>query len=200
MLAGHYAPALVLKRYAPEIPLWSLLIAAQAVDIGYMTLALFDIETASIDNARAPKFVVGHGIWTHSLLMTLIYGAVCLGIGAAMKKTKLGAIFALAVMSHWFCDLLVHVPDLPIGLSDTPHVGFGLWQYPLAATALECALVIAAAGKRYWTIAVFLCGLQIVQDFVLPMDLDIHIVAVKALILYFAFPAGVWFAARRGRI
>lgn len=40
MLAGHYAPALFLKKSAPELPLWVLCLAVQAVDIGYMALVL----------------------------------------------------------------------------------------------------------------------------------------------------------------
>mgnify|MGYP003393823198 CR=1 FL=1 len=196
MLAGHYAPALYLKRYAPEIPLWSLCLAVQAVDIGYMTLALLDIETATIDNDRAPRFIVGVAPWTHSLVMTLVYGALCFGIGAAMKRARLGAIFAVAVMSHWVADLIVHVPDLPLGFSDTPAVGLGLWQIPLLATALECVLVGFTAG-RFRNVAAVLIALQFANDLVLPMDSDLHIVAIKALGLYFGVAAFAWWAEKR---
>ena len=196
MLAGHYAPALFLKQKAPEVPLWALFLAVQAVDIGYMVLALLDIETATIDNERAPRFIVGVAPWTHSLLMTLVYGALCLAIGAAAKRTRLGVVFAFAVMSHWVADVIVHVPDLPLGLSGTPTVGLGLWKIPLLATALECVLVVWTAG-RFRAVAAALVVLQFANDLILPMDTDLHLVALKALGLYFGVAGFAWWSERR---
>lgn len=49
---------------------------------------------------------------------------------------------ALAVFSHWVFDLVVHRPDLPL-YDNTATVGFGLWNLPGVAFALEAALLFA---------------------------------------------------------
>lgn len=194
MLAGHYAPAFLLKRMAPEVPLWALCVGVQAVDIGYMLLVLANVESATVDNARLPKFIVSHGVWTHSLLMTVVYGVACVVTGWAMGHRRLGMIAAIAVTSHWVGDLFVHVPDLPLGFSDKPAVGLGLWTMPLAATLTECVLVAITAGRRYWILGATLIVLQVANDFVLPMDTNMHLLAVKALALYGGVAFGAWHA------
>jgi hypothetical protein len=44
------------------------------------------------------------------------------------------------VASHWFLDLLVHGPDLPV-YDDTMKIGLGLWNYPALALVLEAGLL-----------------------------------------------------------
>ena len=41
------------------------------------------------------------------------------------------------VVSHWFLDLLVHIPDLPIFPGYSLKVGFGLWNSFAASIILE---------------------------------------------------------------
>ena len=50
----------------------------------------------------------------------------------------------LAVLSHWFFDLIVHTPDLPIWHDASMKLGFGLWNNAIAAFTLEAVLLIAA--------------------------------------------------------
>jgi hypothetical protein len=49
----------------------------------------------------------------------------------------------LIVLSHWFLDLLVHVPDLTIAGS-APNLGFGMWNYPAIEMPLELVLTFGA--------------------------------------------------------
>jgi hypothetical protein len=52
-------------------------------------------------------------------------------------------------------DLFVHRADMPIlpgNAGHLPMLGFGLWRYPLAIAAAECALVVAGAWL-YWRAA-----------------------------------------------
>ena len=51
-----------------------------------------------------------------------------------------GLIAGAVVVSHWFLDLLVHVPDLTLAGSP-PKLGFGLWNYPFIEMPLELALI-----------------------------------------------------------
>jgi len=49
-------------------------------------------------------------------------------------------VVALAVLSHWLLDFVVHRPDLPL-YDNTAKVGLDLWNAPALAFALEAALL-----------------------------------------------------------
>jgi len=145
MLAGHYAPALLIKARYPDVRLWVLFLAVQAVDIFFFVFALVGIEEMSVTNTRGPLGMhLEHVPHTHSLFMNVVFASVCIGIGAAKKQLKLGVLIGLAVCSHWALDLLVHVPDLPLVPWEHDAVGLGLWEYVYASLALEIVLVTAA--------------------------------------------------------
>ena len=58
-------------------------------------------------------------------------------------RNRLALIIAIAVLSHWFLDLIVHTQDLPLLTGDSLKVGFGLWdQSLLLSVILEAAFLI----------------------------------------------------------
>jgi hypothetical protein len=159
MLIGHYAPAFALKVARPRIPLWLLFVAVQLVDYGWATFVLIGVEHARI----TPGFTASNGLdlydmpWTHGLAATGVW-AVAGGLLGAMLLAKRGAggaatavILGVAIASHWFFDLPVHVGDLPLWSGDGPKAGWGLWQHRDAAFALELGLVMAAFGFYVWS-------------------------------------------------
>lgn len=48
------------------------------------------------------------------------------------------------LLSQWFCDLFVHIPDLKLAGS-LPKLGLGLWNHPALEMPLEIGLVPACA-------------------------------------------------------
>ena len=206
MLVGHYAPAFLLKRADPSVPLWGLLLAAQAVDVAFFGLVFAGVEEGSMHPGEAPRLIVEQGIWTHSLLMSLVYGAACALVGAAMGRGKQGVIIGLAVGSHWVMDLLVHVPDLPLWLDQASAVGLGLWRWPMAAYALEIVLVLGAGHvlassasvrrKRLAAVVGVLVVLQTRSEFVIPLPVDDVALGLSALPLYFGVTGLGWWAER----
>jgi hypothetical protein len=63
-----------------------------------------------------------------------------------------GVVLALVSFSHWVLDLIVHRADTPLLPGDNGHFrrfGFGLWQVPQAAIAIEAHLVVAGAWLYY---------------------------------------------------
>jgi len=65
-------------------------------------------------------------------------------------------IVALAVASHWFLDLVVHVPDLPLAGDQTRKFGLGLWNsIPLTFTVelgllgLGLALYLTGGSRNH---------------------------------------------------
>jgi membrane-bound metal-dependent hydrolase YbcI (DUF457 family) len=154
MFVGHYSASLVAKRIAPELPLWVLLLAAQAVDIGWALLVLAGVEHVRIvpGHTAANPLDLYHMPYTHSLPAVLLWalGAALLTFAWARRTRspaaapRLATVLGAVVFSHWLLDLVVHVPDLPLW-ADSYKVGLGLWNHVVAATLLELALLAGAA-------------------------------------------------------
>jgi hypothetical protein len=54
-------------------------------------------------------------------------------------------VVGFAVVSHWFLDLVVHAPDLPLVPDGGPRAGLGLWNSFAGTLAVEFALLAAGA-------------------------------------------------------
>ncbi len=154
MFIGHFGAAFVAKRIEPRLPLWSLLLAAQLVDIFWVIFVLSGLEKVSLDPSLSSNpLVLSSMPYTHSLGATFIWGFIALLIGmvsmhGGMRRLAFGIVLSATVMSHWFFDLIVHRPDLALWGEDA-KMGFGLWNWPFAAFTLEVALVV---GSIAWMI------------------------------------------------
>lgn len=146
MFIGHWAPALAVAVHPRAPKLGTLFIAAQLVDLAFFTFVL-----AGVENMRLRPGVsvmnpmdLYHMPYTHSLAGSAIWA-----IGFAFVLWRLSgdrltaAIGGGVVLSHWFIDLLVHVPDLTLW-GNEPKLGFGLWNHPSIAMPLELGLTIGA--------------------------------------------------------
>jgi hypothetical protein len=179
MFIGHFAPALIAAARPKAAGLGTLFVAAQLVDIGFAALLVPGIEAMRIvpgitamnpmDLYRMP--------YTHSLLgaviWAMIFGAL-VWLGTRRKEAATGA--ALVVISHWFVDLLVHIPDLTL-YGMPPKLGLGLWNHPLIAMPLEILLIGGAflhymrrteapgGNGRLWILAGLLALAQAVDWF-----------------------------------
>jgi membrane-bound metal-dependent hydrolase YbcI (DUF457 family) len=150
MNAGHFGLAAGVKAGAPRLPLWSLMVSTYLLDIVFIILFAFGIESyAPIDPAN-PGYgaVMINALYTHSLVGALLISAAA-GLLANFKWGRRGGlVIAGVVFSHWLLDLIVHRPDLPIlpgNAGNLPLLGFGLWNYPLASGILELILVVGGA-------------------------------------------------------
>lgn len=203
MLAGHYAPALLLHRAVPAAPLWALFLAVQAADLGFFALALAGVERARVTPGGAPAFEVTHGVYTHSLVSAVAVALACAAIGAVSGRAAVGAALGAATASHWLADLVVHVPDLPLGLTQQPAVGLGLWRLPVVPWALELALVLGAwaalrprlvpaARPRGDLLAGALVVVQLLHEHVVPTPTSTVALGASAYALYLGSAALAW--------
>lgn len=155
MVAGHFGLAAGIKKIAPRLPLWSLLVASFFLDVIFIFFAAGGLEKINPVDAAHPNAYGGsliHAYYTHSLV-----GAILLSILAGLLAgrrwgSRGGYVIGGMVFSHWILDLLVHRPDLPIlpgNLGNLPLLGFGLWQFPVVSAILELALVIGGAWFYY---------------------------------------------------
>lgn len=144
MFVGHYAPALLLRARVPDAPLWALFLAVQLVDLGFFVLSFAGVERFVDRPGEHPPFEVTSGVVTHSLATTPLWALAAFAAGAACWGRRVGAALAVATASHWLLDLIVHVPDLPLGFTQQPAVGLGLWRRPMASFVLELTLLGAS--------------------------------------------------------
>lgn len=147
MFIGHFAAGLAAKAKIPSLPLWSLMGACQALDLGWGGLVLAGIEKVRIDpTLKGSPFDLYDMPYTHSLpaaiLWSLLAGAITYRLTARGKIAAIG--IAATVFSHWLFDLLVHRPDLALGFADI-KLGLALWNHPWLELALELAMFLAAA-------------------------------------------------------
>lgn len=202
MFIGHYSASFVAKAIAPAVPLWLLLVAAQLVDIAWGVLVLSGVERATLDLSLASNpLVLQHMPYTHSLVATLVWSLVAFAIankafGFAVRESF---VVALVVASHWFFDLIVHRPDLPL-LATAPKLGLGLWNFPVIAFALEILLLLVAVWfcarampvrsdrRRFWYgFAILLAIIQTMTSFG-PTPSTLSAMIASALVLYALVP------------
>lgn len=216
MFIGHYGPSYAAKAKAPAIPLWTLFIAVQLLDVFWAIFVLTGIEKVRI----VPGFTATNPLdlyympYTHGLPGALgwsILAAVAWRLWKGPTAKGAAAIIGAAVFSHWILDLVVHNPDLPLW-GDRHKVGLGLWNYPIVALCLEIAVVVAgltaylhvtertkAGGTAGFIVfTAFLVVVQVVTFFGAPPSSPAG-AAVTALAAYFILAAiAAALDARRG--
>ena len=144
MFVGHFAVGLAAKRLTPYTSLGTLVVAVQLLDLIWPTFLMLGIERVRIDpgNTAVTPLAFEYYPWTHSLLMSVVWAGALAAVYGLFRRYSRGArIVALAVVSHWLLDFVVHRPDLPLvpGLSHV--VGLGLWRSVTATTALELSML-----------------------------------------------------------
>src|SRR6476661_4459172 len=155
MLAGHFGLAAIVKARQPQLPLWSLMLSTQLLDVIFIGLYAFGIEGLTY----APGTIGGYGNaiinapYTHSLVGALVISVIAMIITMIAWGRQNGLIIGGLVFSHWILDLLVHRPDLQVlpgsmnaGL---PVFGLGLWEIPWLSALVELMLVLAGAFVYY---------------------------------------------------
>lgn len=179
MFIGHFAPAFVAATRPGTAGLGTLFVAGQLVDIGFAALLVPGIEAMRIVpgiTAMNPMDL-HHMPYTHSLLGTAVWAALFgLAVWLATKRKAAAIGAALVVLSHWFVDLIVHIPDLTL-FGAPPKIGLGLWNHPAVAMPLEIAFVggallyyarrtrSTAGDRRLWMLAGLLAFAQAIDWF-----------------------------------
>jgi hypothetical protein len=147
MFIGHFAVAFAAKPAAPPVSLGTLFLACEWVDLVWPVFALIGLERVEIRpgiTAFTPLDFV-HYPWTHSLLMCAVWAAAFGLVYLIVRQRRRAAVFVAAVvLSHWFLDLVVHRPDLPLTPGGEARWGLGMWNSVPATLALEGALFFAA--------------------------------------------------------
>ena len=153
--------------------MWVYVGASQLIDIVWAGLIIAGVEKVGFDPAlRGSPLQLVYMPFTHSLPAAIGWSVLAALVARRWWPAGAALIVGLVVFSHWLTDLLVHRPDLPLGWSG-PKLGLGLWNYPVAAMALEVGLLGLAtamwtaqrvrARQSAWPAMVFLAFLTVLQ-------------------------------------
>ena len=151
MFIGHFGAGFAGKKLDRTTSLGTYIMAAQWIDLIWPILLLLGIESVEIKpgiSAVTPIDFVYYP-FTHSLTGVIIWG-VLFGLVYFIIKKKIKTAFILCalVVSHWFLDLLVHIPDLPLIPGLELKVGLDLWN-SLAGTLLVEGLIFTTGVYLY---------------------------------------------------
>lgn len=143
MFLGHFAIGAATKQIAPEVPIWALLLAPQALDLIFLPFVAVGLE-GYVQGQYGQDEI--NALYTHSLVGALLISAVVFWIAKKVWKTNFHAwLLAGLSFSHWPIDLLVHHQDMPIlpgNLGGLPLLGFGLWDFPYVIFGIEVILAM----------------------------------------------------------
>jgi hypothetical protein len=146
MFIGHFGVAFGAKRAARRVSLGTLFLAAQFIDLLWPVFLLLGVERVRI----APGTTVvtplefEHYPISHSLLAVLGWAVLVGGAHFLSRRQKRAALIVAAlVLSHWFLDLVVHRPDLPLMPGATSWVGLGAWNSLPLTLLIEVPLFLA---------------------------------------------------------
>jgi hypothetical protein len=215
MFVGHYGVALAARGAEKRLPLWVYFLAVQWVDLVWTVLVYLGIERVSIQPGVNPSgpLVFDYYPYTHSLAAGLGWAAIAYMAYRVFTKRqgalRVGAFLAFAVLSHWFLDLIVHQPDLPL-YDESRKFGLGLWNFPRVELTVE--LVLLAAGLVYYfkkmpelskarrislvVLCLVIIAIQIAGDFGPPPP-SVKVMAVSGFVLYALFTLGAYFVEGR---
>lgn len=218
MFVGHYAAAFALKAKEPKASLGMLFLATQFVDILYFPFTIIGLEKMTfvegyteVNNFQM-EFPFTHGLLASVVWAFLVYALYYYGTKREYPhRRQVAIVMALAVLSHWFIDLIVHTPDLPL-IEGDPKFGFGLWYYKDLSFIVESLLLLAgwiyyiytSKSKNNWqrffsfAFVGLLLLINYLNIYVLPASEDLKALTFSALFSYF-FLALLAFLMDRGR-
>ena len=217
MVLGHYGAALALKSADRKISLALLFFAATLSDIILYILLIAGIEKVTVAPGLTEwiSLKTDYNAFSHGLLALSLWGLMLTIIYMVYKKlqkhqeplpVKAGIILFFAVVSHYFCDLIVHIPDLPVVPGSETRLGLGLWNYPLLSNGLEFLMYGAgwylfyrrvpreagAFRKKFVILSVLLGTFHLSTGLVPPMESQ-AIMGASMLALSLGVVALVWY-------
>ncbi len=143
MGVGHLAASFALRVRFPRVPLFFLLAAGGFLDLLWGITILSGVEHAHIgaETGSASPLVLDSVPYTHSLVASLLWGAMVSLAWWLWRRDKVGAVVLGAlVTSHWVLDFVSHVPDIPL-LPSGPLLGLGLWRSRVDTLIVEIGML-----------------------------------------------------------
>lgn len=174
--------------------------ASFGLDLLWPVLVLAGGEWFRIDPAASAftPLAFEHDPWSHSLATSMRWGLLAGGAYWLIRREQAGAVLVgVLVLSHWVLDAVVHIPDLPLWLGESPLVGLGLWNHVSGTFVVEGALFAAccwlylrhappatpARRRGFWALVAVVTLIWASGPFVPPPP-SVQAVAVAALAIW----------------
>ena len=154
MFIGHFGAGFAGKKFSKSVSLGTYFMAAQWIDLIWPILLLLGIERVEIQPSATAVTPLNFTYYpfTHSLVGVIVWATLFGLVYYFIKKNlRVSILLGLLVISHWFFDLLVHIPDLPIYPGESIKVGLGLWNNFMATVILESLIFILGVYLYYKT-------------------------------------------------
>jgi hypothetical protein len=208
MVVGHLAVALAAKKKAPTLSLGWLVAAVTMLDLIWPVLIITGVEQVQIApgaTAFTPLIFTSYP-WSHSLLMSVVWGGVLAGIALGAKVPKGQALLLIPlVMSHWVLDFVTHAPDLLLWPGATTMFGLGLWRSIPGTILVEGAMWVGAiilylrlrplrgigANIAFWSLVLFITTIWITSPFSPPPP-SVAAIGWLALAGWLLVPWAIW--------
>jgi len=145
---AHIGIGFATKRFAPQLPLWALLIGAMFLDI--------------------LSFMFLFAIWiSHGLFMSVVWSIIAMIITAliikrlnskfpaqSMNNLRITIIIGLLVFSHWILDFIgwpmsvidTNATGVPLLFNDAVNVGLGVYSTWLGALLMDIGVFVLGLG------------------------------------------------------
>jgi hypothetical protein len=152
MFAGHVGAGLAIGRAERRVNVGAFIFAALLLDVVLWLFVVLGWESLTIPANFASThqaeyvFPYSHGLLASIAWSALAGAAALLWHSRLKERLRIAALVAAAVLSHWFLDALVHVPELPLAGASSMKVGLGLWQDMPVALAAEALILAAGLG------------------------------------------------------
>jgi hypothetical protein len=215
MLIGHFGVALAAKKVAPKTSLGVMIAATSLIDLLWPIFLLLGWEKVAIKpgNTAVTPLAFEHYPITHSLLGAAGWSvAFALIFWLITKRNRDAVIVGIVAVSHWFLDLIVHRPDLPILPGMSAKLGFGLWNSVIGTVLVEGAIFIAgiwiyvvstkAKNKKgvygFWSLILFWAIIYVVNLTSAPPP-DTKAIGYIGLAMLI-FPFWAWWADRNRKV
>ena len=215
MFLGHFGLGFAGKRVAPSLSLGALFLAVQWADLLFWIFCLAGVEHFRIAPGATvvTPFDFYDYPWSHGLAALAVWGLALGSVLFLARRRALAAlVFGAGVLSHWFLDVLVHRPDMPV-LPGGPYFGLGLWN-SLPLTLLAEAVVFGGGLLVYlrftqaldrtgrWALAALVAFLVLVWIGSLaggPPPNE-RVVEISGLAMWLFVPWGYWIDRHRAMV
>ncbi|GAO52809.1 hypothetical protein SAICODRAFT_51863 [Saitoella complicata NRRL Y-17804] len=147
MWVAHFAPALILKRFAPSTPITLLALAGVLPDFLFFINVLLGLEEIKYRPHEGCFPYECNYPFTHSLLGEAVLGTGFGLIAMTLLELPISSFIAifLAAVSHWPLDVLVHRKDVSLAPGDHPTLfGLSLFDSSVAVFVIDLAMILAA--------------------------------------------------------
>jgi membrane-bound metal-dependent hydrolase YbcI (DUF457 family) len=162
---NHAATGLIIKKIYPDVPITTILVSVQLIEILWVVLNYLGVERTTTENKvqSVSDVHLEYMPFSHSVVSTAFLAA-----GAWMlftfgfKSVDVGIAVALGICSHLVLDLISHARDIVIApFLDSRKFGLGLYEKPAVAFVFEtiygifCWWVYGGSTALFCIIVVF---------------------------------------------